>query len=60
MHTFIQAGLLDQHMHVPDNKDALPVLEDLAAFIKGRVDRVIARKGMPWWETCLNTEFGGM
>ena len=56
----VATGLLDQHTHVPDNTQAMPVLLDLAKFIKGRIDALIALKGAGWWETCLNQEFGGM
>jgi hypothetical protein len=53
------AGLLDTYLNT-NNVQALNVTVKMAAFVKGRVDRVIATRGWGWWETCLQVEFGGM
>ena len=45
----IMAGLLDTHEQT-QNAQAWSVLLKMAAFFKGRIDRLVAAKGMAWWE----------
>ena len=55
----IMAGLYDQHVSA-GNAQALDVLEALADFLSARIAALIEAKGAAWWQTCLDTEFGGM
>ena len=53
------AGLLDFHQET-GSAQALAVLCRLADYLHGRIHRLIASKGVAWWQQCLETEYGGM
>jgi hypothetical protein len=46
------AGLFDLHQHL-NNAQAFTVLKQMATFISGRIDTLVANKGYAWYSTLV-------